>query len=114
MKNNSKNVEVIPAFITKDRLEVLKALEHHGGDASFERISNYLLLDIEDVAGIAHGLSQIKCVKITEDHVTKNSRMGMSQYGEIALMAARGVDFHGFVELEYDHIESLRDYYREH
>lgn len=113
MSVNSKTTEVIPAFITEARLAVLKALKHHGGDASFERIANYLLWEIEDVLNTAQGLSHVKCVKITEDRDLKNTRMGISQYGEIALLAASGLDFHGYVELEIDHIETWRDYYRD-
>lgn len=113
MNGDSKTTEVIPAFITKDRLAVLKALKHHGGDASFERIANYLLWDIEEIASTAKGLSHIKCVKITDDGDKTKSRLGISQYGEIALMAASGLDFRGYVELEIDHIEVWRDYYRD-
>lgn len=113
MNDNSKTAEVIPAFITNNRLAVLNALKHHGGDASFERIASYLLWDMEDVVNTAKGLSYIKCVKITEDLDKKNSRMGISQYGEIALMAANGVDFQGYVELEIEHIEIWRDHYRD-
>ena len=113
MSVNSKTTEVIPAFMTKDRLAVLYALKHHGGDASLERIANYLLWKMEDVVNTAKGLSYIKCVKITEDIYPKNSRLGISQYGEIALMAANGVDFQGYVDLEIEHIEIWRDYYRD-
>jgi hypothetical protein len=95
--SNAKHDEVlIPEFIEREVLVLLQALKVHGGKLSIEDAATYLRISEGEVEKTALRLHRWKLARNYAIDGSGEKVLKMSQFGELALLEASGMDFDGY------------------
>ena len=95
--SNLNQVDVlIPEFIEREVLMLLQALKAHGGKLTIEDAATYLRTSEREVEETARRLHRWKLARNYALDGSGEKVLKISQFGELAILEASGLDFDGY------------------
>jgi hypothetical protein len=93
---------------------VLRTLQIHGGKISLEDAATYLRKSEEEIKEIATELHRWRLARIYDGDTYQDTILKISQFGELAILEASGLDFDGYEKLKTQWVEDWVDWYENH
>ena len=105
---------LIPEFIEREVLTLLQALKVHGGKLTIEDAATYLRISETEVEETALRLHRWKLARNYAIDGSGEKVLKISQFGELAILEASGMDFDGYERQKQMWIEEWVYWYENH
>lgn len=105
MSLGQDNQVVIPDLVNREERMLLRALQVHGGMLSIENAATYLRKSEEEVLATAKELHAWKLARNYAYEPLGAEILKITQYGELAILEASGLDFDGYEQLKQRWVE---------
>ena len=114
MSLGQNNKVVIPDLVNREELMLLRALQVHGGMLSLENAATYLRKSVDEVRATAKELHAWKLARNYAYEPLGAENLKITQYGELAILEASGLDFDGYEQLKQRWVEDWVYWYENH